>query len=63
MTDHELFKHRVHRCGGDVLQFMQSSYYWKYQRHHPCVSDYGQYILHGIVPAYCLNFINSLENQ
>lgn len=59
---HEALKKEIKRHG-DEMQFFQMCYYRMIGKHHNCVSDVCQYILHSIVPKYVENYLNMMEQD
>jgi hypothetical protein len=61
-TDEEMsvflkLKERINECGGDDLQFFQSAYFARYNKHHDCVVAIAQYRMHAVVPQYVKDFL------
>lgn len=55
-------KEAIRRSGGDDLLFFQTSYLWKFDYIHECVSDVMQYRLHCVIPPYVRDYVKHLQH-
>lgn len=52
----------IKRSGGDDLQYFQSAYYWKYQRHIDVWGDVLAFRTQQVIPKYVEEFTRSKFN-
>lgn len=54
---------KVRELNLSYLQFMEIAHYWKFGRDVIPQGDYTQFLLHGILPKYVVEFLKDIQEK
>lgn len=54
---------KVKELNLSYLQFMEICHYWKFGRDVIPQEDYAQFMLHGVIPRYCVEFLVDMQEK
>lgn len=54
---------KVEELGVSYLQFFETAFFWRFERHSSLNDDYCQFLLHGVIPKYAVEFLKHIQQK